>query len=69
MLNKFLPGTVFDNIAVFADSLGSDTPGIVLKLAMIPWESVEDRDAFITHLVDEPPKPHTFKYPFTPKGK
>jgi hypothetical protein len=43
----FMPGTFFDNVDKFASSLGYQNAGIVFELAMIPWKSVEDRDAFI----------------------
>ena len=43
----FLPGSFFDNVDKFASSLGYQNAGIVFELAMIPWKSVEDRDAFI----------------------
>jgi hypothetical protein len=43
----FMPGSFFDNVDKFASSLGYQNAGIVFELAMIPWKSVEDRDAFI----------------------
>jgi hypothetical protein len=43
----FMPGTFFDNVDKFASSLGYQNAGIVFELSMIPWKSVEDRDAFI----------------------
>ena len=43
----FMPGSFFDNVDKFATSLGYQNAGIVFELAMIPWKSVEDRDAFI----------------------
>lgn len=49
-------GTFFDNVDVFANSLGYDNAGIVMSLAMIPWDTPEDRDEFIFQLTGNPPK-------------
>lgn len=43
----WLPGSLFDNIDKFANSLGYQNAGIAINLAMQPWESIDDRDAFI----------------------
>lgn len=43
----FLPGSLFDNINKFANSLGYQNAGIALTLAQIPWKTTEDRDTFI----------------------
>jgi hypothetical protein len=42
-----------DNITAFVDALGMDEPGIVISLANVPWQSDEDRNAFIDHLTRE----------------
>jgi hypothetical protein len=49
----FLPGSFFDNVDKFASSLGYQNAGIVFELSMIPWESPEDRDAFIMGITGE----------------
>lgn len=49
-------GTIFDNIDVFANSLGYDNAGIVMTLATIPWDSPEDRDEFIAAITGNAPK-------------
>ena len=49
----FMPGTFFDNVDKFASSLGYQNAGVVFELAMIPWKSVEDRDAFIMGITQD----------------
>jgi hypothetical protein len=49
----FMPGTFFDNVDKFASSLGYQNAGIVFELAMIPWKSVEDRNAFIMGITQD----------------
>ena len=49
----WLPGSVIDNLDKFSNSLGYQTAGIALQLSLIPWDSVEDRDAFIEQITDE----------------
>jgi hypothetical protein len=36
-----------NNIAAFANVLGSEYPALVIKLAEIPWSSDQERDTFI----------------------
>ena len=43
----WLPGSLFDNIDKFANSLGYQNAAIAIELAMQSWESPEDRNAFI----------------------
>jgi hypothetical protein len=43
----WMPGSIFDNIDKFANSLGYQNAGIAIELAMMPWKSPEERDAFI----------------------
>ena len=57
----FMPGTFFDNVDKFASSLGYQNAGIVFELAMIPWQSVEDRDAFIMEITQDDVKGGTEK--------
>lgn len=49
----FAPGSLFDNIDKFANSLGYQNAAIVLELAQIPWKSPEERDRFIVGLTGE----------------
>jgi len=49
----FYPGSFFDNIDKFASSLGYQNAGTVFELAMMPWQSVEDRDAFIMGITQD----------------
>lgn len=44
---SFAPGSLFDNIAAAVEKIGVTQPGIVLGIAMTPWKSTEDRDAFL----------------------
>lgn len=46
----WMPGSLFDNIDKFANSLGYQNAGIAIELAMMSWKSPEDRDAFITSI-------------------
>lgn len=43
----WMPGSVFDNIDKFANSLGYQNAAIAMELAMISWKSTEERDSFI----------------------
>ena len=49
----WLPGSLFDNIDKFANSLGYQNAGIAMELAMISWKSPEERDAFILGITNE----------------
>lgn len=49
----WLPGSVIDNLDKFSNSLGYQNASIALQLSLIPWDSVEDRDAFIEQITDE----------------
>lgn len=53
-MNQWVEGTIFDNIDKFASALGYENAGVVLPLASVPWESTQDRDAFIKMLTDKP---------------
>lgn len=57
----FEPGSFFDNVDKFANSLGYQNAGIAIELAMIPWKSPEDRDAFIVGITEEDVKGGTEK--------
>ena len=41
------------NVSAFVDALGMDEPGIIISLANVPWQSDEDRDQFISHVIRE----------------
>lgn len=55
-MRGFERGSLFDNIDKFATSLGYENAGIALTLAMIPWESADDRDEFIEAITMDVPK-------------
>lgn len=57
----WMPGSIFDNIDKFANSLGYQNASIAMELAMIPWKSTEDRDAFITSITGQDPQGGTEK--------
>ena len=38
------------SVSDFVDALGYDEPGIVLTLAQVPWESDNERNAFLNEL-------------------
>ncbi len=68
----FLPGSIFDNIDKFANSLGYENAGVAISLAMIPWKSTEDRDSFIQSITGAAPKGgDSYTYPTldTMRGK
>ena len=43
--------TVWDNLAAAADMVGYENADIALGIAYMPWESTQDRDAFLMGLV------------------
>jgi hypothetical protein len=57
----WLPGSLFDNIDKFANSLGYQNAGIAMQLAMISWKSPDERDAFIMAITGEDVKGGTEK--------
>jgi hypothetical protein len=57
----WMPGSLFDNIDKFANSLGYQNAGIVMELAMMPWKSAEERDAFIVGITGQDPQGGTEK--------
>lgn len=58
---EWSPGSLYDNVDKFANSLGYENASIALTLAMVPWDSVDDRDAFIEVLTSEMPMGDTRK--------
>jgi hypothetical protein len=55
-MSAFTPGSIFDNVDKFANSLGYQNLGIVMKLSVLPWDSTDDRDAFIEAITQEQPQ-------------
>jgi hypothetical protein len=55
-MSAFNPGSIFDNVDKFANSLGYQNLGIVMKLSLLPWDSTDDRDAFIETITQEQPQ-------------
>ena len=49
----WMPGSLFDNIDKFANSLGYQNAGIVMELSMVSWKSPEERDAFIVSVTGQ----------------
>ena len=49
----FEPGSFFDNVDKFSNSLGYQNAAIAVELAMIPWKSPEERDMFIVGITGE----------------
>ena len=55
-MDKWLYGSLYDSIDKFANSLGYENAAVALQLALVPWDSPEDRDAFISSITGEAPK-------------
>ena len=60
-------GTVWDNLAAAADVLGFQNADIALGLAYVPWNSIEDRNAFLSALVS--PRARDFYEEVPPSGQ
>ena len=58
-MSAFAAGSIFDNLDKFANSLGYQNLGIIVKLSLIPWDSPDDRDAFIETITQEQPQGST----------
>lgn len=56
MAIKWMRGSLFDNIDKFANSLGYENAAIVMQLAMVPWDSPEERDIFIASITERSPQ-------------
>jgi len=50
---QWLENGFFDHLDKFANSLGYENFAIAIPLAMVKWESPEDRDAFIMTLTNQ----------------
>lgn len=57
----WMPGSLFENIDRFANSLGYENAGIAIEFAMMSWKSPEERDAFITGITGQDPQGGTEK--------
>jgi hypothetical protein len=55
-MDKWLYGSLYDSIDKFANSLGYENAAIALQLALVPWDSPEDRDTFISSITGEAPR-------------
>ncbi len=55
-MKAFDRGSLFDNIDKFATSLGYENAGIIMTLALVPWDSADDRDDFIQAITNELPR-------------
>ena len=58
---KWVYGSIYDSIDKFASSFGYDNAGIALTMAMVPWDTPEDRDAFIMEITQDDVKGGTEK--------
>lgn len=61
MAVSWIKGTIYDNIDVLANSLGYENASLVMQLAMVPWDSPEERDAFVSAIIDTAPMGGTSK--------
>ena len=50
---KWMENSFFDHLDKFANSLGFENYEIAIPLAMVPWRSPEERDAFIIAITGE----------------
>lgn len=41
-----------NNIAAFVNFFGMEDPDLVMAFSLIPWETDDDRNAFLNELVD-----------------
>jgi hypothetical protein len=65
----WLPGSLFDNIDKFSNSLGYENSSIAIPLAMVSWGSPEERDLFIQAITGDTVKGGEEKtYITKPKG-
>jgi hypothetical protein len=44
---NWIYGSLYDSVDKFATAFGFDNAAVAITLAMVPWDSPEDRDAFI----------------------
>jgi hypothetical protein len=55
-MDKWREGSLYDHIDQFANSLGYENAAVAISLAMISWDSVEDRNSFIQAITGDSPK-------------
>lgn len=55
-MDKWREGSLYDHIDQFANSLGYENAAVALSLAMISWDSIEDRNSFIQAITGDSPK-------------
>jgi hypothetical protein len=58
---SWVKGSIYDNIDVLSNSLGYENASIVMQLAMVPWDSPEERDAFVASIIENSPQGGTKK--------
>jgi hypothetical protein len=46
-VSKWIAGSFWDNFSAAADAVGFENADIAWGLARVPWESIEDREAFL----------------------
>lgn len=51
--STWMPGGLFDNIDKFANSLGYQNASIAMELAMLSYDSPDERDNFIMALTND----------------
>lgn len=54
MAGMWVEGGFLDNLNKFSNSFGYDNAATAIHLAMVPWESVDDRDLFIQSVTGKP---------------
>lgn len=54
-MNQWMPGSIFDHIDKFANSLGYEYADIALMLSFVPWQSTDERDDFIRSITGADP--------------
>ena len=50
---KWVENSFFDHLDKFANSLGYENFAIALPLAMVPWDTPEERDRFILAITED----------------
>lgn len=63
MTDQWIPGSFFDHLDKFSNSLGYDHGDMAVMLSMIPWRTTDERDAFIQSITGRDPAggtPSTF---------
>lgn len=50
---QWMENSFYDHLDKFANSLGYDNADLAITLAMVPWATTQERDAFIETLTDK----------------